>query len=81
MLSYKEIQDIHDTYHKRMGPQEFARAVIAAERKKFIGLLEDIADGFMSVDPTDNTKNMQYYGSHIRGVLRHRAEELRQQDD
>ena len=59
----------------------FANIIAAAERKKFIGLLEDIADGFMSVDPTDNTKNMQYYGSHIRGVLRHRAEELRQQDD
>ena len=28
-LTQKEIQDIHDTYHKRMGPQEFARAIEA----------------------------------------------------
>ena len=33
-LSEEEIQSIHDTYHKRMGPQEFARAVEAALKKK-----------------------------------------------
>jgi hypothetical protein len=34
-LTEEEIQSIHDTYHKRMGPQEFARASIAkAEGEK-----------------------------------------------
>jgi hypothetical protein len=33
-LSEEEIQSIHDTYHKRMGPQEFARAVEAALKEK-----------------------------------------------
>jgi hypothetical protein len=33
-LTYEEIQLIHDTYHKRMGPQEFARAVEAALKEK-----------------------------------------------
>lgn len=39
--------------------------------------LERMADGFMSNDPVDETKFMQYYGSHIRGVLNQRAKELR----
>lgn len=33
-LTEEEIQSIHDTYHKRMGPQEFARAIEAALRSK-----------------------------------------------
>jgi hypothetical protein len=33
-LTEKEIQSIHDTYHKRMGPQEFAHAVEAALKEK-----------------------------------------------
>lgn len=33
-LTDKEIQSIHDTYHKRMGPQEFARAIEAALKEK-----------------------------------------------
>ena len=28
-LTYKEVQEIHDTYHKRMGPQEFASMIEA----------------------------------------------------
>ena len=26
-LTQKEVQEIHDTYYKRMGPQEFAKAI------------------------------------------------------
>ena len=33
-MTEKEIQSIHDTYHKRMGPQEFARAIEAALKEK-----------------------------------------------
>jgi hypothetical protein len=33
-LTYEETQLIHDTYHKRMGPQEFARAIEAALKEK-----------------------------------------------
>jgi hypothetical protein len=33
-LTEEEIQSIHDTYHKRMGPQEFARAVEQALKEK-----------------------------------------------
>jgi hypothetical protein len=33
-LSEEEIQSIHDTYHKRMGPQEFARAVEVALKER-----------------------------------------------
>jgi len=33
-LTEKEIQSIHDTYHKRMGPQEFARAIEQALKEK-----------------------------------------------
>ena len=33
-LSEEEIQSIHDTYHKRMGPQEFARAVEAKLKER-----------------------------------------------
>ena len=33
-LSEEEIQSIHDTYHKRMGPQEFARAIEAKLKER-----------------------------------------------
>lgn len=33
-LTYEEIQTIHDTYYRRMGPQEFARAIEDKLRKK-----------------------------------------------
>jgi len=33
-LTEEEIQSIHDTYHKRMGPQEFARSVEAALKER-----------------------------------------------
>ncbi len=33
-MTEEEIQSIHDTYHKRMGPQEFARAIEAALKEK-----------------------------------------------
>ena len=33
-LTEEEIQSIHDTYHKRMGPQEFARAITTALKEK-----------------------------------------------
>jgi hypothetical protein len=33
-LTDAEIQSIHDTYYRRMGPQEFARAIEAALRSK-----------------------------------------------
>ena len=33
-LTEVEVQDIHDTYHKRMGPQEFARAIEAKLKEK-----------------------------------------------
>ena len=33
-LTEEEIQSIHDTYHKRMGPQEFARAVEQALKER-----------------------------------------------
>jgi hypothetical protein len=33
-LTEEEIQSIHDTYHKRMGPQEFARAIEDALKEK-----------------------------------------------
>ena len=33
-LTYKEVQEIHDTYHKRMGPQEFASMIEAKLRSK-----------------------------------------------
>jgi hypothetical protein len=33
-LTQKEVQEIHDTYYKRMGPQEFARAIEAALKEK-----------------------------------------------
>ena len=33
-LTQKEVQEIHDTYHKRMGPQEFAQAIEAKLKEK-----------------------------------------------
>jgi len=33
-LTDEEIQNIHDTYHKRMGPMEFARFIEAKLRNK-----------------------------------------------
>ena len=33
-LTYKEVQGIHDTYHKRMGPQEFSKAIEAKLKEK-----------------------------------------------
>jgi len=33
-LTQKEVQEIHDTYYKRMGPQEFASMIEAALRSK-----------------------------------------------
>ena len=33
-LTEEEIQSIHDTYHKRMGPKEFARAIEAALKER-----------------------------------------------
>jgi hypothetical protein len=33
-LTQKEVQEIHDTYHKRMGLQEFALALIANLKEK-----------------------------------------------
>ena len=39
--------------------------------------LDQMAEGFMADDPLCSGKNVQYYGSHIRGVLRNRAKELR----
>ena len=36
-LTTQEVQEIHDTYHKRMGPQEFARAIEAKLREKNYG--------------------------------------------
>jgi hypothetical protein len=33
-LTDEEIQTIHDTYYRRMGPNEFARAIEAALRSK-----------------------------------------------
>ena len=33
-LTEEEIQSVHDTYHKRMGPQEFARAIEAKLKEK-----------------------------------------------
>ena len=32
-LTDEDIQSIHDTYHKRMGPMEFARAIEAKLRE------------------------------------------------
>jgi hypothetical protein len=37
-LTDEEIQGIHDTYHKRMGPMEFARAVEQLLKEKNNGL-------------------------------------------
>jgi hypothetical protein len=45
-------------------------------RKYAAAVLEDVANGFMTADPI-TAKNMQYYGSHIRGVLKQKARELR----
>ena len=33
-LTEEKIQAIHDTYYRRMGPQEFARAIEAALKEK-----------------------------------------------
>lgn len=33
-LTYEEVQEIHDTYHKRMGPQEFASMIESKLRSK-----------------------------------------------
>jgi len=33
-LTQKEVQEIHDTYHKRMGPQEFASMIEAKLKEK-----------------------------------------------
>jgi hypothetical protein len=33
-LTDKDIQSIHDTYHKRMGPMEFARAIETKLKEK-----------------------------------------------
>jgi hypothetical protein len=33
-LTQKEVQEIHDTYHKRMGPQEFASMLEAKLKEK-----------------------------------------------
>ena len=33
-LTDEDIQNIHDTYHKRMGPMEFARAIEAKLKEK-----------------------------------------------
>lgn len=33
-LTEEEMQSVHDTYHKRMGPQEFARAIEAKLKEK-----------------------------------------------
>ena len=33
-LTDEKIQSIHDTYYRRMGPQEFARAIEAAHNIK-----------------------------------------------
>jgi hypothetical protein len=33
-LTQKEVQEIHDTYHKRMGPQEFASMIGAKLKEK-----------------------------------------------
>ena len=33
-LTYEEVQEIHDTYHKRMGPQEFASMIEAKLKEK-----------------------------------------------
>ncbi|CAB5220187.1 hypothetical protein UFOVP232_79, partial [uncultured Caudovirales phage] len=33
-LTYKEVQEIHDTYHRRMGPQEFASMIEAKLKEK-----------------------------------------------
>ena len=33
-LTYKEVQETHDTYHRRMGPQEFASMIEAKLRSK-----------------------------------------------
>lgn len=33
-LTQQEVQEIHDTYHKRMGPQEFAAMVEAKLKEK-----------------------------------------------
>jgi len=39
-LTQKEVQKIHDTYHKRMGPQEFA-SMIEAKLKQKNGFAEE----------------------------------------
>jgi len=33
-LTHKDVQEIHDTYHKRMGPQEFASMIGAKLKEK-----------------------------------------------
>jgi len=33
-LTQKEVQEIHDTFHKRMGPQEFASMIDAKLKEK-----------------------------------------------
>ena len=33
-LTTQEVQEIHDTYHKRMGPQEFAQSIEAKLKEK-----------------------------------------------
>jgi hypothetical protein len=33
-LTQKEVQEIHDTYHKRMGPQEFSQAIESKLKEK-----------------------------------------------
>jgi hypothetical protein len=33
-LTQKEVQEIHDTFHKRMGPQEFASMIEAKLKEK-----------------------------------------------
>jgi len=33
-LTHREVQEIHDTYHKRMGPQEFASMIEAKLKEK-----------------------------------------------
>jgi len=36
-LTQKEVQEIHDTFHKRMGPQEFASMIEAKLKEKNCG--------------------------------------------
>jgi SMC interacting uncharacterized protein involved in chromosome segregation len=62
--------------HREEEHKQMKKEIERTCRKYAAAVLEDVANGFMTADPI-TAKNMQYYGSHIRGVLKQKARELR----